>query len=146
MSHQVLEKMPDTKPYRNRKLVKSARSGDVHTIAIRKSDNRWTCSCKDWIFRRSKAGTDCDHIREIRETYGDRARSVLIMERLTAFSGTQNTWKRDPAAAMTKWIAIRQEAEMLHLFYENDGKEEEAKALGMLIANVQKPLAEMVLS
>lgn len=37
----------------------------VHDIDV--SGHRWTCDCGDWVFRREAAGTDCKHIRALKE-------------------------------------------------------------------------------
>lgn len=133
--HQVLETLKDSKVYRNRKVVKSGASGDAYTIAVRKSDARWTCSCKHWIFRCQKAGTDCQHIQEIRERYGDRSRIESVLDKVDRLIATMAPKSADEVAMA--WIAIKDEADMLLLFFENENRVNEASSLGSKISNVK---------
>lgn len=134
--HQVLESLIDSKVYRNRKKVKSANSGEVYTIAIRKSDSRWTCSCKGWIFTYQKKGEDCGHIIEIKRTYGDRSRIEIILTKIKNFREQIETQTSIRTTTVTLWIEtwsrdLKDEAEMLQLYFENENRQAEADALGI---------------
>jgi len=142
--HQLVETLTDSKVYRNRKKVKSSNSGDIHTISIRKSDNRWCCSCKGWIFTYQKKGGDCGHIAEIKRVYGDRSKVDQILAKVAQFTETLNGGM-PTLAALKLWLGIRDEAEMLHLYLENEGKATEAVSLASAISSIKTKLS-MVLA
>jgi len=51
--------LPDNDAWTNRFQVKSASSGSLYTIAQRRSDKVWGCSCRGWInYRKCKHLTD----------------------------------------------------------------------------------------
>lgn len=139
--HVVLESLPDTKAYRNRKLVKSGNSGETYTVSIRNRDNIWACSCKGWIFTHSRKGNDCDHIREIKVTYGDKSRAQAILMKVNSFAGTLAGGIRDITVTLKTWAAIKDETEMLLLYLENEGKTVEAGALSATVLTVRGQLA-----
>jgi hypothetical protein len=51
--------MPDNAQWRNRFTVESTSSSSVYTVAQRRSDDSWGCSCRGWThYRRCKHLTD----------------------------------------------------------------------------------------
>ncbi len=54
------ELMPDNAVWTNRFSVKSTSSSAVYTVAQRKTDNVWGCSCRGWTHHRH-----CKHLTDI---------------------------------------------------------------------------------
>ena len=52
--------MPDNAQWKNRFQVPSASSNKLYTIAQRKSDASWGCSCMGWIRHRN-----CKHLKSV---------------------------------------------------------------------------------
>ena len=52
--------MPDNKQWMNRFTVKSQTSDRVYTVAQRRADGLWGCSCRGWITHRR-----CKHLDDI---------------------------------------------------------------------------------
>ncbi len=52
--------MPDNDQWMNRFTVKSTSSNSVYTVAQRRSDGVWGCSCRGWTTHRN-----CKHLHDI---------------------------------------------------------------------------------
>jgi hypothetical protein len=52
--------LPDNEQWTNRFEIKSASSSRLYTIAQRKSDRSWGCSCPGWKSRRK-----CKHLTQL---------------------------------------------------------------------------------
>jgi hypothetical protein len=59
---QDIEFLPDNKQYTNRFEINSETSDRVYTVAQRKSNGEWCCSCPGWIRHRH-----CKHLSAIEE-------------------------------------------------------------------------------
>lgn len=54
------ELMPDNKVWTNRFTVKSTSSSSVYTVAQRRTDSVWGCSCRGWTHHRK-----CKHLTDV---------------------------------------------------------------------------------
>jgi hypothetical protein len=52
--------LPDNQQWKNRFEIRSESSNRLYTVAQRKSDNSWGCSCPGWKTRRN-----CKHLSSI---------------------------------------------------------------------------------
>lgn len=52
--------MPDNEQWMNRFTVKSSSSSSIYTVAQRRADGVWGCSCRGWIHYRH-----CKHLTDI---------------------------------------------------------------------------------
>lgn len=59
-SNTDLEILPDNAQWKNRFEIKSESSNRIYTVAQRKSDNSWGCSCPGWKRHRT-----CKHLNTI---------------------------------------------------------------------------------
>ena len=126
--HKILELMKDTPQYSQRRKVISANSGNEYVVSIRKRDNRWACSCKGWIFVCQKReagaeGADCQHIKEIREIYGNKKTAGGIILALNGFIADLENNKLNSSMAVEQWCAMKDNADMLLFYYENTPEE-----------------------
>ena len=121
MYHQVIETLKDTPQYRARRRIVSGNSGEEYVVSIRKRDNRWACACKGWIFTYQKKNEDCKHIKEVKETYGDKGRSDAILAQFTQFTKDLNGI--DVISALARWKAIKDPISMLLFYFENTPEE-----------------------
>jgi hypothetical protein len=137
----ILEILPDTKTYRQRRRVQGAE--EAYTVAIRIKDARWSCGCKHWIFRCSKAGTDCKHIDELRRVYGSKPSANKIVESMHVFMRELNSGISTDMA-LQRWSALKDRAEMLEYYYlntpDNDATEV-TTALNQIRAKLKEVLA-----
>lgn len=138
----IKEVLKDTKVYRQRRLIKSLESGEEYTTSIRISDGRWGCSCKSWIFTHNKKGTDCKHLEELRRTYGNKQTSQNILDGLRAMAADlKRPGPKTARGALLLWDEKREQAEMLHYYFDNTpGKESEAAEVGGLIFEIKGSL------
>lgn len=80
--------MPDNAQWMNRFTVKSTSSSSVYTVAQRRTDGLWGCSCRGWTTHRN-----CKHLSDILgrlsrvptlSTYQEGAESSNIMDILAS--------------------------------------------------------------
>jgi hypothetical protein len=55
--------LPDNQQWTNRFEIKSASSSRLYTIAQRKSDHSWGCSCPGW-----KSHRNCKHLAKLQSS------------------------------------------------------------------------------
>jgi len=108
----ILVKLQDSGQYSKRRDIVSD-SGNKYRIAIRKSDRRWTCSCMGWKTQCNKKGTDCKHIKALKDKYGpllndENKMFKDVIEGLKAIVQLKNT-----STILEAWTAIREKAEMV---------------------------------
>ena len=82
------ELMPDNKMWVNRFTVESQTSSAVYTVAQRRTDHVWGCSCRGWInHKKCKHLTDILHrLSEVAERAGLEAAVLqMVMSARTAY-------------------------------------------------------------
>lgn len=120
MTTEIVEKLGDSSQYSKRRDVVSD-SGNKYRIAIRKSDGRWTCSCTGWTNVCNKKGSDCKHIKGLKQRYGEFLNdnfagsfSNLIVE----IQSIRTLAVKNPDRALEMWMASKDKIDTVTSFLE----------------------------
>lgn len=122
MGDGIVEKLSESALYTQRTSVLGDLNKDgkrnKYIIAIRKSDNRWTCDCMHWKNRCNKSGDDCKHITKyktaIEELFNSKGgRGAATADIISTLKNLLNLGKKE---LLANWLKVRDQAFLLDDF------------------------------
>lgn len=142
----IVESLEDSNLYTQRTSVLGDMNKDgkrnKYIIAIRKSDQRWTCDCMHWKNRCNKSGADCKHITKYKEAIEELfaskgGRKAATDDIIDTLKDLLTLGKKE---LLARWLKVRDQAFLLDDFLKMSDASEHG-AYETLLNQVQGKIA-----